>query len=164
MKNKVLLFLMGIFLLAGCASSLSSSEKGAKQTRIAQQVKEMLEARRYTIDVNYVYPKQMAPRHLSHGYSLRVSGDSVVSYLPFFGRAYRVPYGGGKGLDFSAPIAAYRVAEGKKGTVIIEMAVDTNEDSFVFFIELFGNGQASVNVSARERDGISYTGQVQGLE
>ena len=38
-------------------------------------------------------------KHLTSDYSLEIRNDSVYSYLPYFGVAYNVPYGGGKGLN-----------------------------------------------------------------
>ena len=41
-------------------------------------------------------------RALTSDYSIEIRNDSVFSYLPYFGVAYNVPYGGGKGLIFNA--------------------------------------------------------------
>lgn len=72
-----------------------------KAARKAALVEKALADRHYTIDVQMMYPQQGPARNVSGDYSLEVRGDTLISSLPYFGRAYLVPYGGGKGLNFS---------------------------------------------------------------
>ena len=92
--------------------------------------------------------------------SVTVSGDSIISYLPFFGRAYSVPYGGGKGLNFTAPISEYKAEKDNKGRMQITMLVNNEEDNLTYVLLVFDNGQASIDVRAREREPISYSGEL----
>lgn len=162
-KNFLLLPFVGL-LLSACVAQRSSAEKAEAERHKAQLAKEMWEARRYTIDVNYVYPQRMAVKHLSYGYHVRISGDSLYSYLPYFGRAYRVPYGGGEGLHFVAPMASYQERIGKHGEKNVEIVVERAEDTFIYMIEMYDNGRSSIHVNSREREAISYSGQMIGLE
>lgn len=59
-------------------------------------------------------PMKGRSRALTSDYSIEIRNDSVFSYLPYFGVAYNVPYGGGKGLIFNAPITGYRKESLKK--------------------------------------------------
>ena len=59
-------------------------------------------------------PMKGGSKHLTSDYSLEIRNDSVYSYLPYFGVAYNVPYGGGKGLNFSAPLSEYTSTYSKK--------------------------------------------------
>lgn len=105
MKRMILAAIV-IAVLAGCAGTQNlSPEKAKRQAETAQKVNEGLKKQRYTIEVNHVYPQRMHAKALSYGYYIKVSGDSLYSYLPYFGHAYRVPYGGGKGLDFAEKMA-----------------------------------------------------------
>ena len=99
-------------------------------------------------------------RSVSFGYSVEVRNDSLISYLPYFGRAYNVPYGGGKGLNFSAPIGSYQEYMKRNGQRHIEIGVSNEEDTYLYTIEVFDNGNSSVEVRARERERISYSGNV----
>ena len=84
--------------LSGCATA---EERAARAAEQALKVKTALTQRRYKIDVNRMYPMNGNSRNVSYGYSVEVRNDTLISYLPYFGRAYNVPYGGGKGLNFS---------------------------------------------------------------
>jgi hypothetical protein len=68
--------------------------------------------------------------------------------------------GGGKGLNFTAPIIHYTEATGKNGKRRIEIDVRNDEDSYSYMIEVFDNGNASIDVTARERDNISFSGNL----
>ena len=84
----------------------------------------------------------------------------LVSYLPYFGRAYSVPYGGGKGLNFTAPISEYKAEKDNKGTTQITVIVNNEEDILTYFLSVFDNGRATIDVRAREREPISYSGDL----
>ena len=84
-----------------------------------------------------------------------------MSYLPYFGRAYNVPYGGGKGLNFTAPIASYQEFLKRNGLRHIEIGVVNDEDTYLYTIEVFDNGSSSVDVHARQRERISYSGNIE---
>ena len=99
-------------------------------------------------------------RHLSFGYEIRVSGDTLYSYLPYFGAAYNVPYGGGKGLNWDAPLTGYQVSAGRKGATIVEMTAYNGEDYFLYSLELMPNGTAYLNVRSRDREPISFSGDM----
>ena len=108
-----------------------------------------------------MHPMKGPSKAVSYGYSVEVRNDSLISYLPYFGRAYNVPYGGGKGLNFSAPIESYREGVGKNGKRHIEIGLTNDEDTYLYVLDVFDNGSSSVSVSARQREQISYTGDME---
>ena len=57
---------------------------------------------------------------------LEVSGDSVGLFLPYFGRAYYIPYGRGGGLSLVEPLTSYREEPMKGGRRIF---MTTRNDS-----------------------------------
>ena len=76
-------------------------------------------------------------KHLTSDYSLEIRNDSVYSYLPYFGVAYNVPYGGGKGLNFSAPLSEYTSTYSKKGNAKITLKVRNEEDNYLYNIIIY---------------------------
>ena len=114
----------------------------------------------FKVEVNYMKPFRGPNRHLSFGYEIRVSGDTLYSYLPYFGAAYNVPYGGGKGLNWDAPLTGYQVSAGRKGATIVEMTAYNGEDYFLYSLELMPNGTAYLNVRSRDREPISFSGDM----
>ena len=137
-------------MLSGCASA----EERAKVTKA-------LEARDYKIAVNRMYPMKGSSRSVSYGYSVEVRNDSLISYLPYFGGAYNVPYGGGKGLNFSERIGSYRESQKNNGERQIEINVTNEEDTYIYLIKVFSNGNSSIDVTSRQRDHISYSGELE---
>lgn len=106
----ILLCLSGMLAMQSAAAQ-SRSEKKAQTER---NVREAINADHYKINVDYMQPMKGRSRALTSDYSIEIRNDSVFSYLPYFGVAYNVPYGGGKGLIFNAPITGYRKESLKK--------------------------------------------------
>ena len=145
-------------MLSGCASA---EERAARAAEQAAKVTEALEARDYKIAVNRMYPMKGSSRSVSYGYSIEVRNDSLISYLPYFGGAYNVPYGGGKGLNFSERIGSYRESQKNNGERQIEINVTNEEDTYIYLIKVFSNGNSSIDVTSRQRDHISYSGELE---
>lgn len=158
-KNSLKIFGALVFvgiLLAGCASTRSSSGKNPDGVKI----KAALESRDYTISANRAIPHSGRAVPLTSDYSLRIKGDSIYSYLPYFGRAYSLPYGGGEGLIFNALSTEYTLAYNKKGAAEIGFNVKTGEDNYSFNIEVFDNGSSSITVQPNNKQSISFTGEL----
>ncbi len=98
--------------------------------------------------------------NLTSPYSITVKNDSVISSLPYFGRAYHVPYGGGNGLQFKAPLTSYETDFNKRGAGLIKMKTTNNEDTYTFTITVQTNGSAYVTVNMHNRQTISYDGEL----
>lgn len=99
MKNVRLFWILGIVLVL-TGQSLCAQTKKEKKEQKEKEVKELIECKRFTIDVNRAIPMGGRSLNLTSPYSLEMRGDSAISYLPYFGRAYSAPYGGGDGLRF----------------------------------------------------------------
>ena len=161
MNRKILLsiltFLLLMVVLGGCASS---EERAAQKAEFSRKVKAALDKRAYKISINRMLPMQGASRSVSYGYSVTVKNDSLFSYLPYFGRAYDVPYGGGKGLSFDAPIGHYHEIQSNNGSRQIDIELKNEEDNYTYYITVFDNGSSSIDVQARKRERISYNGEI----
>ena len=160
MGMKHLLTMMALTLAMVSCSTLTSAQRAEREAKMEKAVAKALAERCYTVDVNMMYPKSGRAQNVSSDYSLEVRGDSLVSYLPYFGRAYNVPFGGGKGLNFAAPIKSYHSEKGKKGNTRVEIQVDNTEDYFTYSLDIFPNGSTTIDVVARERESITFSGQM----
>ena len=146
-----------LVMLSGC---MTSEERAARAAEQKKKVAIALRERNYKIAVERMYPMKGGSKSVSYGYSVEVRNDSLISYLPYFGRAYNVPYGGGKGLNFSERIGNYREFQEKNGKRHIEIGLQNDEDSYIYTIEVFDNGNSSIDVQPRQRDRISYSGEM----
>ena len=107
-----------------------------------------------------MYPMRGSSKNVSYGYSVEVRNDTLISYLPYFGRAYNVPYGGGKGLNFSERIDSYQETQQPKGERVIDIELKNEEDTYHYTIKVFDNGNSSIDVQSRQREPISYSGEI----
>ena len=88
-----------------------------------------------------------------------MKGDTIVSYLPYFGQAYSLPYGGGKGLNFESTITSRRLMRNnKKMLTTLHLFTTTDEDTYQYIVEIFDNGRSHVEVRSRRREAISFDG------
>ncbi len=161
--KKILFALFTLLILVGCATTMENGVKMTKAEKKAQQiatVREVLDDRYYSVEIDMMHPQRYPSKQVSFGYSLTIHGDSIYSYLPFLGRAYRVPYGGGKALHFEALIDDYREGYDKDGLRRIEILTHNEEDRYLYIVEVFETGSASVYVSCENREHIHYTGEI----
>ena len=159
MRNSICFWVLLLSVTA--CKTLSSVERTERDAKVAQAVENMLSERSYTVNISMMYPRRGNSVNVTPDFSLQVDGDTLESYLPYYGRAYSVPYGGGKGLNFSAPIQDYRVTKGRMGNTLITIVVNNGEDILTYTLDIYANGSASLNVISRNRDSISYSGYLQ---
>ena len=102
----------------------------------------------------------MAMRHVTgDNYSLRLSGDSLFSFLPYFGRAYSAPFPGTSGgYNFISTDFDYSAIQRKKGRWDILIRPKDVNDLREFFLTVSANGNASLKASSNNRQPITYNG------
>lgn len=157
MKSSLTLLLVPA-LFACCSTSNHYSSLTKEET--ARIVAENIERRDYEVDVDRAIPMGGRSINLTSSYSVRIKGDSVYSHLPYYGRAYSVPYGGGEGLNFSSTVAGYTVSSGEKGQTEVKFTTRSSDDNLEYTITLWPNGSATVNVLPGNRQSINYSGKV----
>lgn len=159
MKTSKLILLGLICMIATVPASAQS--RNEKKAQIERAVKEAIDSQTYKINVDRMQPMRGGSRTLTTNYSLQVRNDSVYSYLPYFGVAYNVPYGGGKGLVFSEPITEYKTKELKKGKMQIDFKTRSEGDNYEYSLTIYPNGSTTIHVQASNRQSISYTGDME---
>lgn len=150
-----------MFLTMTFVPNVFAQTKRELKEQKEQAVKEKIVSENYKISVNTAYPRRGRNIQLTSPYSVEIRNDSVMSYLPFYGRAYSIPYGGGDGLIFKAPLAEYKMEMNKKGTAKVTFTARTPEDKFTFNISVFSNGSTSISVNMQNRESISFSGEVE---
>lgn len=150
-------FVMIAFL---CFTSTAQDAKQEKKTEHATRVKKMVEGKRYIIKVESAMPSGGRKIHLSPGYTLTVSGDTLMSDLPYYGRAYSPAGAGEGGYNFTSTSFEYSIADRKKGGWDIEIKIKDRQENPRFTLTIFDNGNVSLMVTGMSRENISYTGYV----
>ncbi len=146
-------------MLAACGTTggLSKAERAAL---VARQVDSLLSNRTFSVEVDWMRPLGGSPRHVNANYELTLNGDQLDSYLPYVGEAYRLPYGGSKGLNFKGTVTDFIMQMTTRNRYVIEFNVANDEDVFHYRIDIFNNGKAVIDVIARDRDAISFDGML----
>lgn len=159
MRKIVCILAVMVAVLSSCGSS-NGLTKAEQQALVTQQVVAAVESRNFTITVDWMKPLGGMARHVSSNYELKVKGDEVDSYLPYIGEAYRLPYGGGQGLNFKGKIEHYTMTKATTNRLVIEFDVTNLEDAYHYRVDLFTNGKAIIDVYARDRDAVSFEGEM----
>ena len=156
MKKYLILFSM-LLAMTAC-NTMTSAQRVERDALVAQAVDKALSKRHYTVDIDMMYPTGAPAKRLTNDYILKVEGENLTSYLPYFGVAYEAPYGGGNGLDFTEPIKDYKAEQVKKDKTRITIKVDHDGDHLTYTLEVFDNGNVSLNVISSRRESINFNG------
>jgi hypothetical protein len=98
---------------------------------------------------------------LTSDYSLTVRKDSVISYLPYFGRAYTAPIGKTSGgIEFTSTDFVYTSKQNKKGGWQIEIKPNDETDVRQMLLTVSKNGYGSLSVTSNNRQAISFNGYI----
>lgn len=160
MKANKLFILAGLIVLGSITSPATAQSKKEKKQKTEQAVRRAIDVKDYKINVNQVTPMKGGSKHLTSNYSVEVRNDSIYSYLPYFGVAYNIPYGGGKGLNFNAPISEYTTEYSKKGNAKITLRLRNDEDNYIYNITVYPNGMSDIQVTPTNRQSISFSGEM----
>jgi hypothetical protein len=157
LKNLSLLLLL---LIASFQIANAQTTKKQKQAAKEAAIKKSIDAKQYTFVANYVLPQRGGGRVLTSDYDLRVKPDSVISFLPYFGRAYfDVAYNPTEGgIKFTSTKFGYDVKEKKKGGWEITIKPTDAKNTDRLILNISPDGYASLSVTSNNRDFITFDG------
>jgi len=153
-KSIALLLITALAFLPRTGFAQNKKDKQAAVTN-------MVATRNYVFKAQTALPSIGTSRQLSYDFDLRVSKDTVVSDLPYFGRAYSAPVNPNESpLHFTSTKFDYAVANKKKGGWDITITPKDVQDPKQLTLTIFDNGSASLTVTSYNRQPISYNGYV----
>lgn len=155
MKNiKSFLFLFTIYTLA--ASSIVKA-----QGKTPDEMKRIVESQNYIFKAQMANPQTGSSRTLTPDYDLTITKDTIISYLPYFGRAYVAPIDPTQGgIKFTSTLFEYIPAKDNKGWQITIKPKDA-PDAQQLYLSVFDNGYATLQVISTNRQGISFNGYIE---
>lgn len=166
MKTK-LLSITRLFAMSIIASVLfyQCSSSGKNVSVDKDEVNTMINNKEFIFVADRVNPLRGRSRHLTSEYDVTVKNDSLVSYLPYFGRAYQAPMNPSEGgIQFTSTNFSYEVsAKNKNGWQVV---IRPKDQSGVqeFFFTIFDNGSATLNVTSTHKDPIVFSGNIEKIE
>ena len=93
-------------------------------------------------------------------YDVRVTKDSVVAYLPYFGRSFSAPMDPTQGgIKFTSKDFSYTESKNKRGAYTIQINTkDVKRENYRFTINISTNGYASLTASSINKQSILFNG------
>lgn len=131
----------------------------AQETEKETGIKNLIESGRYVFEAQSAMPLRGQVRQLTFGYDLRVSKDTLASYLPYFGRAYVAPINPSEsGLSFKSTDYNYSVKPRRKGGWDVTIQTNDQRDNKRMLLRIQESGYASLQVTSNNRQPISFNG------
>jgi hypothetical protein len=142
------------------AQSTQPDKKAEKKAAI----RSLVESQRYDFTATSVTPMSGRTRQLTTDYDLKVTKESLVSYLPYFGRAYSAPIDPTQGgIMFTSKEFDYAVTNGKKGGWDIRIKPKDHRDVQQMNLSLSEDGYGTLQVISAERQPISFYGNISAI-
>lgn len=92
-------------------------------------------------------------------YDLRLTKDSVVAYLPFFGRSYTAPVNNTEsGFKFTSKDFTYNVTKRKRGGWDIKIGTKDVQDRPQMTLSISESGYATLSMVSNNKQSITYNG------
>lgn len=143
-------------------SIVYGQEANASKTGKKASVKEYIDGRNFVFKAQSAMPVGGRTIQLTSEYDLRVNGDTLIVYLPYYGRAYVAPMDPSKGgINFTSTSFDYTVSQGKKGNINIAITPKDNRDVRQMFISTSESGYASLQVTSNNRQAILFNGYIE---
>ncbi|SDH53798.1 DUF4251 domain-containing protein [Chitinophaga filiformis] len=133
-----------------------------QQDNKEQAIEKMVTARNYVFKAQTVLPTSpTANRQLTSDYDVRISPDTVITYLPYFGRAYNAPMDPTKGgIQFTSTKFDYTQTARKKGGWDIVIKPHDTQDTRLMSFSISESGYASLQVISNNRQPITFNGYI----
>jgi hypothetical protein len=147
--------IMSLLLVISSASAMA-------QDTDAVGVQLAVQSKNFIFKAESVTPQRGSTRHLTPEYEIVIKPDTIISYLPYFGRSYSAPIDPSEGgIKFTSSDFEYTIGKKKKKSWEITVKLKDVSDVQNMYFSIFENGSASVRVVSNKRESISFNGTVQ---
>ena len=154
-RNGVSLLMM--FFLASLVNTLTA--QSTKPSEILTQ--RLVDSQQYIFHAQTVSPMTGRQRFLTTDYTIKVSKDTIMTDLPYFGRAYSAPINPSDGgIRFTSTSFGYKVTPRKKGGWDVTIQPKDARDVQQMILTIFDNGKADLRVNSNNRQPISFNGYI----
>lgn len=164
MKTLRIVSILSIFILYFSVCNANPEKK--KDARPFNKVLTLVDSHEFTINVDYAYPSGGRSVSLaSNGGTIVMKGDSVQGHLPFFGRAYSLPYGDSGSIEFdNKKVDSSMKVDEQKQQITYKFSVAGRSDIFRVQCVITASGKCNVSVTSNSKTPISYSGDIQEVE
>ncbi|MCC8407969.1 DUF4251 domain-containing protein [Mucilaginibacter sp. UR6-1] len=162
MKNLIKIFFIA-FLGLAVNTAFAQNTKADKKAKQEQAVKGKIDSVKYTFVAQWMNP--MGGRQVfltpANSYDIKIRKDSVIAFLPYFGRVYmNAPLAGEDGgIKFTSTKFDYKITPKKDRWQVIINFKDTRKARRLT-MDVFKNGTATANIISDSRDPIYFQGNI----
>ena len=164
MKCKLLILLALLCFLSFPVLAQEKTRKELKADRELQKQKEieaLIDSKNFVFEAQKALPQGGRMLNLDYNtYFLKFNTEKTTCDLPFFGRAFNVPYGGDGGIKFEGIPENIKI-EKKKKSVNVKATVKGKNDVYTLYFNIFFDGGATLSVNSNNRASISYDGEIE---
>ncbi len=168
MKNLTTLFCV---LLIGtcCFNAADAQTRSDKKAARIEKMTQLINSHNYIFVADNANPTRGGTRTLTGEYDLTFAKDSVIAFLPYFGRAYLADYSGyDEGIKFTWTDVNYQVVSEKKGNTEI-LITPKDKDKNIgdakavqsMRLNISSDGYASLQIISYNRDPIIFYGTIE---
>lgn len=160
---KKIVWMLAVVLLTACGMLQHGGEAtGGQGTGTSQAQQAVVDDTHWHIDITSMNSLRYGNKMVTPDFFLEMRGDTLQSYLPYLGQAFRSDYGSTEGvLDFELPVKNLQVSRPKKYMKRLEMDVWKRQELLHYTVELNDDGGAFVRVRSNDRDPISFDGNIE---
>ncbi len=130
----------------------------------AARVKELVSDRTFRFIPQTAFPMGGTPRQLTPGFDLSIAGDSLNTYLPYFGRAFTAPEPGGGGFRFISKDFNYEVKQKKQQSLEVMIRPADHDDVRQMIFRIYENGTATLQINSNNRQPIHFNGYIEMIK
>lgn len=158
---KIISILVITFLFFAFTGFQQSSRKEKKLQKEKEMV-ELIESGHFRFVANSAKSNIGNFNNLGTNYDLSFDSLKIKADLPYYGRAYSVPYGGSGGVKFD--LVAKKIEKSwneKKKMFTLHTEVADSQDSYLIYLTIGASGYADLKINFRNRQMIGYYGTIE---
>jgi hypothetical protein len=147
-------------------NAFSQDKKAEKKKEEASKIRAaVVDSQHYVFIAQSALPMGADTKQLTSEYDVVVSKSKIVSFLPYFGRAFTADYGSNTSpLDFTSTDFTYSIIDRKKGGWEVNIDTKDVKGTTKFSFTIFENGSATLSVNNSNRQPILFNGYVQPVK
>ena len=159
----ILLFLLPLTVLA-----VPDKQKRLQEEKAFQEIYKLVSSQHFQIDIDKVYTQDGfdVSRFTPKG-KITFTDTLVEGFLPYFGKAYSLPYGEGGGIKLAnqpKKIDIKTIQKRKQQSIQVNFSIRNIKDTYQISIEVTPNGTCSIHLHCNHLAPIAYSGLISPIE
>ena len=168
MKRLIKIFAAAVLVLAFVNAANAQNSRQERKAKEQAAIKNMVDKNHFYFVADYALPMTGATRQLTSIYDLKVTKDSIIAFLPYYGTAHMAPNPSDAmdgGIKFTSTRFSFTQKEEKKGGWQITIKpkdhnISDWRDVQELTLDISKSGYASLSVISSNRDPIEFQGNV----